>query len=118
MKKHVSDASLGRDNSGVFLNEGKNSMENSSGILRSPGGRWKKRTVKTVRFDQSPATMSTVLGATTVKSNDGDIDMATVVLNEFAIENYTRYWNLPKHHVSLATVQASSTKKNTATTRH
>ena len=104
----MSDASLGRVISGALLSEGKNSVEHVSGIVRSPGGRWKKRTVKTVRFDQSPATISTAMGATTVKPSDGDIDMAAVVLNEVAIENYTRYWNLPRRHVSLAMIQGSS----------
>ena len=31
--------------------------------------------------------------------------MATAVPNEVAIENYTRYWRLPRYHVSLTMVQ-------------
>ena len=34
--------------------------------------------------------------------------MAQAVLNEVAIENYTRYWSLPRHHVSLTMVQGSN----------
>ena len=34
--------------------------------------------------------------------------MAQAVLNEIAIENYTRYWRLPRHHVSFTMVQGSS----------
>ena len=64
-------------------------VSRSSGIVRSSGGRWKKRTVKTVRFNQSPVMLSTDRGVTAVKPGDGDIDMAAAVLNEFAIENCT-----------------------------
>ena len=44
----------------------------------------------------------------TLSTSEGDIDMAQAVLNEVAIENYTRYLRLPKHHVSLTMVQGSS----------
>ena len=43
-----------------------------------------------------------------IRPSDSDIDMETAVLDEVAIENYTRYWRPPRHHVSLAMVQESS----------
>ena len=71
-------------------------VSDSPGIARSPSGRWKRKAVKTVRFDQSPATCSAC--SCLAKPGDGDIDLATAVLHEVAIENYTRYWNLPRHY--------------------
>ena len=44
---------------------------------------------------------------TAVSTSNGDIDMATFVLNEVAIENHTSNRRLPRHHVSLAMVQGS-----------
>ena len=62
-------------------------VSDPSGIVRSSGGRWKKRTFKTVRSNQCPVMTSTEMGVTEVKPRDGDMDMAPAVLDEVAIEN-------------------------------
>ena len=71
-----------------------------------------ERLVKIVGFDRSPATMAIQDDRfpliSVISTSNGDIDMTTAVLNEVAIENYTRHWRFQRHHVSLVMVQGSN----------
>ena len=58
--------------------------------------------------DHSPVMVSPDAGATSVKPNDGDIDMATAVLSDAAREDNGIAWNRPKHFTSLEMVGGSS----------